>query len=142
MIATEEIVRKKFTEYNIHYFNGELTQPNKVEISNSVKMLGYFSCDRVIGKRKPKNTKIEISGCYDFTDEQFRDILVHEMIHFYLVYKHIDNTSSHGTAFQEIANRLNKDYGMNITIRINTYYHKKSPKTSPIKWFFGHWFGI
>ena len=54
-------------------------------------------------------------GYYYFTLKQFEDILVHEMIHYYLAYFGVDKNCSHGREIKKMAKRLNETYGLNIT---------------------------
>ena len=118
-----------FHVYNQEYFNGELPIP-KLVITHSYKTLGYFHCD-VNWLGKYHNETIEISDNYDYTESQFRDILVHEMIHYYLLYMGIDKKCHHGKEFKEMASRFNLMYGMNITPTIDlTYYKIKKGKSN------------
>jgi predicted SprT family Zn-dependent metalloprotease len=70
------------------------------------------------------NQTIEISDNYDYTESQLRDILVHEMIHYYLAYKGIDPQCNHGREFNKMADNFNRTYGMNITSTIDLTPYK------------------
>ena len=105
-----------FQEYNENYFNGELPFP-QFKIRHSYRTLGYFSCE--YDSEGMFNQSIEISDNYDYTNDQLRDILVHEMIHYYLAYKGIDPHCHHGKDFKNMADEFNKTYGMNITKTID-----------------------
>ena len=114
-----------FHEYNQKYFGGVLPFP-ELKIRHSYRILGYFSCEYDTNG-KMFNQCIEISDNYDYLDNQFRDILIHEMVHYYLAYVGIDVECHHGMEFLNMAEKFNKDYNMNITptIDLSQYLLKK-----------------
>ena len=103
MVIAEHNILGRFFTYNDEYFGGVLPFP-KIKVKHSFRVLGYFSCEY---------------DNYDYTDEQFRDILVHEMIHYYLAYMGIDPQCHHGSEFRKMASEFNSKYGMNITSEID-----------------------
>jgi len=113
-----------FRQYNAEYFGGILPVPD-FEVTDSFKYFGYFSSD--IWDNTTINPLIQISGNWEYTENQFRDILVHEMIHYYLAYTGKDTVGSHGIEFKSLANELNHKYGLNITETIcyNEFTRKK-----------------
>ena len=117
MVISEFNILGKFHIYNKEYFNGILPLP-KIKVSHSYRTLGYFYCD-VDCFGNISNETIEISGNYDYTESQFRDILVHEMIHYYLLYEGIDTKCRHGKEFKKMSREFNFKYGMNITPTID-----------------------
>ena len=123
MEITETFIGQKFREYNIIYFDRELPLP-QFGLLKSYRTSGYFSCNKIVGKRRLKKTKIEISCRFDWEENDFRNVLVHEMIHYYLAYKHIDNEITHGEAFQKMSEDFNMKYGLNITVRIDNSQFK------------------
>jgi predicted SprT family Zn-dependent metalloprotease len=114
-----------FHTFNRKYFGGILPIP-KLIIRHSYKTLGYFHYN-IDEHGNIFNETIEISDNYDYTPLQFRDILVHEMIHYYLLYKGIDKICHHGKEFKKMSEEFNHMYGMNITstIDISGYKVKK-----------------
>jgi hypothetical protein len=117
MIPNYRMMIGLFYEYNNKYFGGSLPDP-KLKIRHSYRILGYFSCS-VNYDGTIFNECIELSDNYDYTEKQLRDILVHEMIHYYLAYFGIDVKCKHGNEFMKKASELNSMYGMNITPAIN-----------------------
>lgn len=114
-----------FHLYNLNYFGNLLPAPN-FKVRHSYRTLGYFSCE-YDDYGNMFNQTIEISDYYDYTESQLRDILVHEMIHYYLAYKGIDPQCNHGKDFNNMADKFNKTYKMNITstIDLSPYTIKK-----------------
>ena len=106
-----------FHLYNFDYFGNKLPAPN-FKVRHSYRTLGFFSCE-YDEDGYMFNQTIEISDSYDYTESQLRDILVHEMIHYYLAYNGIDTECSHGKEFNKIADKFNRTYGMNITSTID-----------------------
>lgn len=111
-----------FLYYNITYFGDTLPLP-KLKVSHSYRYLGKFICN-LDDWGNYYNPILEISDVYDYTEDQFRDILLHEMIHHYLIHTKLDLRCSHGKAFKSMAEDFNLRYGTNITVRINIETHK------------------
>lgn len=117
MTISEFNILAGFQSFNHKYFNDELPIP-QVVVKHSYRTLGYFHCeyDEFGNVLCPT---IEVSDNYDYTESQFRDILVHEMIHYYLVFNGKDRKCHHGKEFNRMADDFNRRYGMNITPTIN-----------------------
>ena len=139
MIPTVEILTEKFKEYNKLYFDGKLPMP-RLEIMHTYKISGHFIFTPV-KKGRIKYKKIYITDNFDFTEETFRDILVHEMIHYYIAYNKIEDNDDHGVEFMKIADELNKKYGLGITKQIDASSFKRNEKASKLSWFFIKLFG-
>lgn len=117
MIISEFNILAAFQSFNHKYFNDELPIP-KVVIRHSYRTLGYFHCE-LDWNGGIIDPIIEMTDNYDYTESQFRDILVHEMIHYYLVYNGKDKRCHHGKEFKKMSNDFNSRYGMNITSTID-----------------------
>lgn len=130
-------LRCAFRDYNNCYFGGVLPMP-EFEITDSFKFFGYFHSN--IYNNTTVNPLIQISGNWEYSESQFRDILVHEMIHYYLAYTGRDIVGSHGTEFMNMAHRLNHDYGLNITETINYDEYTRREGTSKLKYWLSQLF--
>ena len=119
MEITEEIIEEKFKEYNKEYFNNELPKP-KFGLLKTYRTCGYFSCKKIIGKRKLKGQRIDISVYYDWDEDELKNVIIHEMIHYYLAHKHIDNELTHGEAFTDMANDFNEKYNLKTWVQVIT----------------------
>ena len=114
MIATVDNMTENFKIYNKLYFEGRLPLP-KFEVMHTYRMSGYFIFDPV-KKGRIRHKKIYMTDYFDFTEEMYRNVLVHEMIHYYIAY--------------------NK-----ITRKIDASSFKRNEKASKISWFFTKLFG-
>lgn len=130
MVANFENIAIFFDKCNIAYFEGKLPVP-MFDLLHSFRMCGYFNCNYVQGwfSRKLYDFKISITDYYDFTPEQFTDIMVHEMIHYYLAYFGIDQRCRHGKKFKMMARKLNSTYNLHITKKVNLAEYKRRKGT-------------
>ena len=81
MEITVDIVREKFKEYNKKFFNNELIMP-EIRLLKSYLTCGYFSCKKIIGKRRLRGQRLEISCYYDWNENDLKNVIIHEMIHY------------------------------------------------------------
>lgn len=49
-------------------------------------------------------------------EEEVEDTIIHEMIHYYIGYNQLEDTSPHGSIFRQIMNAINEKYGRHLTI--------------------------
>lgn len=129
MIINKIKLLTSFHHYNEKYFNGILPIPN-FKITHSYKTLGCFKCKKD-SNNFFYNYTIEVSDNYDYTESQLRNIMVHEMIHYYLLYVGLDMKCTHKYEFQKIANELNTKYNFEImeTANLNDYKLKEGKST-------------
>jgi len=127
MVANHDNMLDTFNLCNMKYFEGKLLFP-KFELLHSYRTFGYFKYtwggwfDKTL-----YDPTIYITDYYDFTEKQFVDIMCHEMIHYYLAYVGMDRRVYHGKRFLEMAERLNKSYGLNITKNMDISQYKRRP---------------
>lgn len=118
MIPTIPYIERKFEEFNKQMFAGELP-PIPIVLSDAKTFLG--KC--VYKKRLGKDGKAEyydfilrINTRIDLPENEVEDTLIHEMIHYFIGYKRLEDASSHGPLFMHIMNTINEKYGRNITV--------------------------
>ena len=130
MIADYNTMPHMFWECNRLYFGHQLRKP-QFGLMHTFRYLGKFEY-RWGEKKKPVKKRymaILMSDFFDFDEETFRNIMVHEMIHYYLYLNGTSDcsvfsrflrfvgfkNSDHGPEFMAIAQKLNEQYGLNIT---------------------------
>ena len=117
MQITTTHLKTWFNELNKRYFNDELPIP-QLAVGNSRTRLGTMSCKvrRTPVSRKHYDHCIRLSNYYDISEDEFKNVFLHEMIHYYISVKGIKDTSAHGGVFRRMMKALNAD-GWHITIR-------------------------
>lgn len=118
MIATIKYVTQKFHEYNVMMFGGELPVP-AILASRARTYLGRYECDvrrKLFGRTERFNHRIRINTVHDFPEEEVDDIIIHEMIHYFISFKGLRDTSAHGQIFRSMMREINTRFGRNITI--------------------------
>jgi hypothetical protein len=136
MVANYDNMLLTFDTCNMEYFEGKLLFP-QFELLHSYRTCGYFEYTKGGWFDKTLyDPTISITDYYDFTEEQFRDIMVHEMIHYYLAYFGIDRRCKHGKKFKEMAERLNKTYGLHITKILDITQYKRRKGTPGLSYWF------
>ena len=120
----------KFIDFNELFFECELPFPN-FEVIHTSKDLGRISCE-FDNYYNITRVTISITDYYDFTESQFDNILLHEMIHYYLAWTKKDVNLSHGKEFKEMMRRFNKEYKTNIQVATNVLGFRRNER----KWFF------
>lgn len=140
MEITKEYIIERFRTLNELIFNRELPIPN-IQLLKSYSYCGRFSCKKVIGKRRLKGQRIEMSSYYDWNEKEFDDVLLHEMLHYYLAYKHIDNELTHGEEFKQYAVKINNTFGSNITEKVDCSKFKKTKNAPKLSWILMRIFG-
>lgn len=107
-----------FDIYNQKLFNNKLPRI-EIKISHGKTRLG---CYKYIGGSYRAGT-IFISNAYDFDDNKFKEILIHEMIHAYIHVMSIHDNGPHGKHFKAMMNKVNNlllDENITISIKIDT----------------------
>lgn len=111
MIITLSQIREQFDIWNKKAFNNELPVPH-FELMQTRRMLGQFCPRKVMGEY---TYKIRISTFYDRPMAFYIDTIVHEMLHYWIKYKGIKDTSSHGREWKRRAQELSNKFGLTIT---------------------------
>jgi hypothetical protein len=121
MNITTDILTKYFQQFNHDYFADGLPLPRLVP-SRSRTRLGSFSCKRKLTWRGRKlyDFTIRISTYYNMTERHMQNILLHEMIHYSIAYTGLKDTSAHGVVFRGMMDNLNRKYGWEITVTLDT----------------------
>ena len=118
MLPTLPYIQDKFKEYNRLFFKNKLPLL-PIQIGHAKSSLGgvHFRKKRNLsGKMEFSDFRMTISDRFDLPEEEVQDTLIHEMIHYYILYHQVVDTAPHGQAFQQIMNAINQAYGRHITV--------------------------
>ena len=122
MIATIPYIEAKFDEFNKLIFGGELPRI-PIVLGSATRVLGAFSCKvrrNFWGKKEYFDLKLRFSKKFDLPGNELEDVIIHEMIHYYIRFKGLKDEGSHGPIYVKIMNEINQKFGRNITIKQDT----------------------
>lgn len=118
MIATIPYVEKKFEEFNQQIFAGKLPKL-PIELSDAKTFLGLC----VFKHRKGENGKtdyydfkLRINTRLDLPENEVEDVIIHEMIHYFIGYNQLEDATAHGPIFTHMMNEINTKYGRSISV--------------------------
>ena len=75
---------------------------------------------RIVGR---EDFVIRISTRFDLPEAEVEDTLIHEMIHYWIAWKGLRDSSTHGKIFRAKMKEINELYGRHLTIS-----HKSTPE--------------
>lgn len=103
-------LKEWFSAFNKRYFGGGLPEP-VLAVGRSRTRLGTMSwrTRRGLFSRSACDYTIRISNGFDMDERHFKSVLLHEMIHLYIVSGKIKDTSAHGVAFRRMMKSINAD---------------------------------
>lgn len=97
-----------------------------IRLSNAASYLGqcvsHVTTD-TDGVRRHSGFELRISTRLDLPQATVDDTVIHEMIHYFIHYNGLHDTSAHGPIFRSIMQSINVTYGRNLTIS-----HKSTPE--------------
>lgn len=118
MRPTIPYVERKFHEFNNLIFGGKLP-PIPFRITSARSFAGQLSYYK---KRNPDGSTthygfiFKVSNRLDLPEDMVEDTIIHEMIHYYILFNGLKDTSSHGPLFRRIMAGINKTYNRKISI--------------------------
>jgi len=118
MKATLDYIRRKFEEYNDLCFEGSL-KPVPIRLTRARTFLGqiaYKRKKRLFGSWHYDDFVFKISTMADLPEEEMEDIILHEMIHYYILSNQIHDTAPHGKVFRRLMEDINKRFDRHITV--------------------------
>lgn len=111
-----QFIHERFDFFNKLVFDGRLPQI-RIRISSSVRTYGSLRHPRVFRSApKASDFTLSVSNRLDLDRTVIEDTLIHEMIHLYILYFRIEDTSAHGPEFRRMMNEINSLHGRNITV--------------------------
>lgn len=123
MIASQDFVKTTFNHFNALCFEGALPVV-PIALTKARSFLGkmeYKSRRDFFGIISSHyDFRLKISTGFDLSQEELEDVIIHEMIHYYIAWRNIKDSSVHGEVFRGIMEQINSRYGRHITIRHKT----------------------
>lgn len=126
MIPTQEYLEERFDTFNRMCFDGALPHI-PIRLSRAHTFLGRLQYKPVRDWRgrivRREDFVLRISTRFDLPEAEIEDTLIHEMIHYFIAWKGLKDTSTHGRLFREMMKEINERYDRHITIS-----HKTTPE--------------
>ena len=130
MVANHDNMLLTFDTCNMEYFEGKLLFP-QFDLLHSFRTCGYFQYTK--GGWFDKTLYDPTISMTDYYD---KDIMCHEMIHYYLAYVGEDRDCHHGKKFKKMAEDLNRKYGLHVTPYLDlSQYKRRAGTPSLLYWF-------
>ncbi len=118
MYATIPYIQQKFEEFNRQLFAGQLPMP-RICLSDAKSFLGmcrFKRHRRADGTVENFDFSLRINRRIEMTEEVLEDTIIHEMIHYYIAYNQLKDTSSHGPLFRGLMEGVNERFGRHLSI--------------------------
>lgn len=118
MKPTTTFLLQRFDYFNNLIFRG-LLPPISIHLTKARSFMAKCVFKRVSninGGHNASDFQIRFNTRVDLPQNIIEDILIHEMIHYYIGYNQIKDSSSHGQRFRQIMNNINSEFGRNISI--------------------------
>lgn len=119
MTITREYIETKFEEFNKKMFGGRLPLI-PIELSDAATFMGKCEYRRrrlPNGLEEYSDFKMRINTRYDLPEHEVEDVIIHEMIHYFILLNGLHDSSPHGEIFKALMRSINASYGRHITIR-------------------------
>lgn len=131
MKPTIPYITAKFQEFNQLCFEGKLPML-PISLSRSRRTLGMVVYHRERlrnGCYRYYDFELKISNLIDRDERVIEDTILHEMIHYYIMYHQINDSSAHGEHFQWWMNTINRRFNRSITITHRSSAQEKDADT-------------
>ena len=118
MKPTVDYIEKKFEEFNRQIFGGKLPKL-PIELSDASRFLGQcvFQQRRLpSGLMEYSDFTLHINTRIDLPEKVIEDVIIHEMIHYLILWTGLHDTSAHGDIFKAIMESINIAHGRNISV--------------------------
>ena len=118
MTPTIADIQQIFYKFNELCFDGKLPLP-RIRLSMAKNYLGQL---RYKTKKDGKGNKVNYDFClcisklHEMDQEKLEDVVIHELIHLFIHYNNIQDTSAHGAVFRRMMEDINTRFHRHITI--------------------------
>lgn len=123
-----EYVERKFNKFNELMFAGRLPKI-PVYLTESKRFLGLcrWSIKKLPnGRKEYYDYQLRINTRIYLPENEVEDVIIHEMIHYFIAYNGLEDTSSHGNIFKSIMNSINTNYGRNVSLKYKMSEEQRS----------------
>ena len=134
MVADYNTIPRIYSYCKKQYFDNKLLTP-QFGVIHTFRILARFEFHRGNKGASPKHPTILVSDYFDLDEPTFINIMVHEMIHYYLMVNGIDVKCTHGKAFMAMAKEMNEKYGLNVTKTMDASQIPNSPSAPKRTWW-------
>lgn len=118
MTVTLPILCDRFNRFNERIFGGRLPRI-PLRVSSAATRAGSFSHRTSRSRSGIVHTRsISISSAFDLEPDALDDVIIHEMIH-YWIDLYGPRETPHGPAFRAMMDEINRTHGRNISIRLS-----------------------
>ncbi len=119
MRADVDYIKRKFSEFNELMFAGRLPEIPVRECDAASYLGQCMSKVRTLsdGRREYHSFELRISRRLDLPENVVEDVIIHEMIHYFILVNGLHDSSAHGNIFKSIMHSINAAYGRNISVR-------------------------
>lgn len=118
MDITVQYIKDRFEVFNKQMFGGALPLP-VIRVSKAKTYLGAVTYKRKrtwYGKVVISDFKLCISARYELSENLLEDTIIHEMIHYYILYNGLKDTSPHGRLFRQMMKAINEKFARHIVM--------------------------
>lgn len=118
MIATIPYINQKYRLFNTQIFSDALPEI-PIALSKSRHYPGQVCFKRhrhLLKGDSVSDLCLKISTLYDFEESDIEDVIIHEMIHCYILTQGLHDSSAHGVVFRRFMSDINSRFGRHITI--------------------------
>lgn len=99
-------MRASFETLNQRYFKSQLPPP-AFRLTRARTYLGNMRWKEDRLRHRRYDFVLTMSTLYDYGEKEMMSVMLHEMIHYYIAYNWIKDTSPHGQVFRGIMDKLN-----------------------------------
>lgn len=118
MKATLTYVEQKFEEYNCQIFGGRLPKL-PIVLTDEAGALGKvcFQANRLSdGRMEYDDFVLKINTRIDLPESVVEDVIIHEMIHYFILYHNLNDNAPHGDLFKALMYNINATHSRKISI--------------------------
>lgn len=122
MIPDIDFIQTCFGRFNAQIFGGSLPIP-PLKLTRAASFFGkvhYRRHRNLLGKEIKSDFEIRISTSFDLPEREWEDVIIHEMLHYYIDLNGIRDSSAHGPVFRSMMQQINEKYGRQLTVSKRT----------------------